>query len=122
MEASMQRSHLIIATASVLLCSSGIVAAQSRNQPSVNSFNAGTFSTRNGIQSPANSPKLNSSTAKSFNNLSALRDRNSLGDLSTVDAMRLQQAMDKKSKMMETLSNAMKRSSDTSNGIVRNLK
>jgi hypothetical protein len=44
------------------------------------------------------------------------------GDLNQMDSMRLQTLMDRRSKMYETLSNLMKKVSDTGSGIVANLK
>jgi hypothetical protein len=46
----------------------------------------------------------------------------SLGDLSQEQSMRLQMLMDRRSKFMTTLSNLMKKISDTAEGIVSNLK
>jgi hypothetical protein len=45
-----------------------------------------------------------------------------LGDLSQEQSMRLQRLMDRRSKFFETLSNLMKKISDTAEGIVANLK
>ena len=53
----------------------------------------------------------------------ALQDeRDSISEMGEIDALHLQQAMDRMSKAMETLSNMMKKASETSNGIVQNLK
>jgi putative addiction module CopG family antidote len=46
----------------------------------------------------------------------------SMSDLSTMTSLRLQMAMDRRSKLIETLSNIMKANSDTQSGIVGNLK
>jgi hypothetical protein len=47
---------------------------------------------------------------------------NSLNEMSEMTSMRLQMAMDRRSKFVETLSNIMKKISDTSDSIVANLK
>jgi hypothetical protein len=46
----------------------------------------------------------------------------SLSELGEMESLRLQMAMDRLSKMMSTLSNLLKKISDTSDGIVQNLK
>lgn len=46
----------------------------------------------------------------------------SLNEMSELDLLRLQQAMDRRSKLMEMLSNMLKKFSDTSSSIVQNLK
>jgi hypothetical protein len=46
----------------------------------------------------------------------------SLSEMSSMQSMRLQMAMDRMSKMMTTLSNLLKKISDTADGIVGNLK
>jgi hypothetical protein len=46
----------------------------------------------------------------------------SLSDLSTEEALRLQMAMDQRSKFIETLSNIMKKISTTADGIISNIK
>jgi len=46
----------------------------------------------------------------------------SSGDLSELDSLRLQMAMDRVSEMMSTLSNLLKKISDTAKGITKNLK
>ncbi len=52
-----------------------------------------------------------------------LRGRlDSMSDLSTMTSLKLQMAMDRRSKLMETLSNIMKANSDTQGTIVGNLK
>lgn len=45
-----------------------------------------------------------------------------LGDMSQMDSMRLQMVMDRTSKFAQSLSNIMKKISDTSSQIVGNLK
>jgi hypothetical protein len=55
--------------------------------------------------------------------LDALRDKlDSLGELGEIETLRLQAAMDRLSKLLSTLSNMLKKISDTSQQIVRNLK
>jgi hypothetical protein len=49
-------------------------------------------------------------------------DLDSMSELSEMESMRLQMAMDRLAKMMSTLSNLMKKMSDTSATIVANLK
>jgi hypothetical protein len=46
----------------------------------------------------------------------------SLGDMSEMESLRLQMAMDRRSKFLETLSNVMKKLSDTSSSLISNLK
>jgi len=46
----------------------------------------------------------------------------SMNEMSEMTSMRLQMAMDRRSKFIETLSNIMKKTSDTASGIVQNLK
>jgi predicted nucleic acid-binding Zn-ribbon protein len=46
----------------------------------------------------------------------------SLSEMGEMTSLRLQMAMDRLSKMMSTLSNILKKISDTSSGIVQNLK
>ena len=49
-------------------------------------------------------------------------DLDSLSELGEMESLRLQMAMDRMSKMMSTLSNIMKKMSDTSSGITQNMK
>jgi hypothetical protein len=44
------------------------------------------------------------------------------GDMSQMDSMRLQTLMDRRSKFAQSLSNIMKKTSDTNNQIIGNLK
>jgi len=46
----------------------------------------------------------------------------SISEMGEMDSLRLQMAMDRLSKMMTTLSNLMKKASDTASGITQNLK
>lgn len=50
------------------------------------------------------------------------RQLDSLGDLSQTDSLRLQNAMDRMSQLMSTLSNILKKISDTAQSITQNLK
>ena len=50
------------------------------------------------------------------------QDLDSKSELSELESLRLQMAMDRLSKMMSTLSNLLKKISDTSSGIAQNLK
>ncbi|MDE3199497.1 MAG: hypothetical protein KGN79_01150 [Acidobacteriota bacterium] len=50
------------------------------------------------------------------------QDQDSLNDMTEVDQMKLQQAMDRRSKVIETISNIMKKISDTDSSIVSNMK
>lgn len=50
------------------------------------------------------------------------KDLESLSEMGETESLRLQMAMDRLSKMMSTLSNLLKKSSDTASGIVQNLK
>jgi hypothetical protein len=49
-------------------------------------------------------------------------DLDSMNEMGEMESLRLQMAMDRMSKMMSTLSNLLKKISDTSNSIVQNLK
>jgi hypothetical protein len=48
--------------------------------------------------------------------------KDSLSDMSQMEQMKLQMAMDRRAKMIETLSNLMKKMSDTDNSIIKNMK
>lgn len=50
------------------------------------------------------------------------KDLDSLAEMGEMENLRLQMAMDRMSKMMSTLSNVMKKISDTSAAITQNLK
>jgi hypothetical protein len=50
------------------------------------------------------------------------KDLDALSEMGEMESLRLQMAMDRVSKMMSTLSNLLKKASDTANGIVQNLK
>jgi hypothetical protein len=59
--------------------------------------------------------------------LNAVRDQagtnlDSLSEMGEMESLRLQMAMDRRSKLMSTLSNLLKKISDTSSGITQNLK
>ena len=45
-----------------------------------------------------------------------------MSDLGSMDQMRLQMAMDRRSKLIEALSNILKKTSDTSDSVIQNLK
>jgi hypothetical protein len=49
-------------------------------------------------------------------------DLDSMSEMGEMESLRLQMAMDRMSKMMSTLSNVLKKVSDTANGITANLK
>lgn len=49
-------------------------------------------------------------------------DIDSMSEMGEMESLRLQMAMDRLSKLMSTLSNILKKMSDTSESIVRNLK
>ena len=49
-------------------------------------------------------------------------DIDSMSEMDEMESLRLQMAMDRLSKLMSTLSNILKKMSDTSESIVRNLK
>lgn len=52
-----------------------------------------------------------------------LKDKmDSMNEMGEMESLRLQMAMDRMSKMMSTLSNLLKKISDTQNGIIQNLK
>ena len=46
----------------------------------------------------------------------------SLSEMGEMESLRLQMAMDRHSKMMSTLSNMLKKSSDTAQSIIQNIK
>jgi hypothetical protein len=46
----------------------------------------------------------------------------SMSEMSEMDSMRLQMVMDRRSKLLEALSNIMKKTSDTSDSVVKNIK
>ena len=50
------------------------------------------------------------------------KDIDSMSELGETESLRLQMAMNRLSKLMSTLSNILKKISDTSNSIVQNLK
>jgi hypothetical protein len=50
------------------------------------------------------------------------RDLDSMNKLSEIESLRLQMAMDRLSKLMSTLSNLLKKTSDTASAIVQNIK
>lgn len=53
----------------------------------------------------------------------AVKDKlDSLGEMGEMESMRLQMAMDRRSKMMETLSNLLKKMNETASGIIGNMK
>jgi hypothetical protein len=65
---------------------------------------------------PMPKPELDARIAAAGNNL------DSLNELGEMESLRLQMAMDRMSKMMSTLSNLLKKISETSSGITQNLK
>ena len=50
------------------------------------------------------------------------QDIDSMSEMGEMESLRLQMAMDRMSKMLSTLSNILKKISDTSSQIVQNLK
>jgi hypothetical protein len=52
----------------------------------------------------------------------AKSDLDSMSEMGETESLRLQMAMDRMSKMMSTLSNLLKKESDTAEGITANLK
>ena len=50
------------------------------------------------------------------------QDLDAMGEMGEMESLRLQMAMDRMSKMMSTLSNVLKKTSDTSSSIVQNMK
>ena len=52
----------------------------------------------------------------------AKNDLDSMSEMGEVESLRLQMAMDRMSKMMSTLSNLLKKISDTQNSIAQNIK
>jgi hypothetical protein len=49
-------------------------------------------------------------------------DLDSMSEMGEMESLRLQMAMDRLSKMMSTLSNVLKKTSDTQSSIIGNLK
>lgn len=71
--------------------------------------------------------RIGASRNPTYAQVSAIRNQlqsglNSLNEMSEMTSMRLQMAMDRRSKFVETLSNVLKKISDTSDSIVANLK
>jgi hypothetical protein len=64
------------------------------------------------------------STQKAANDLivSVKNGLDSMSEMGETESLRLQMAMDRLSKMMSTLSNLLKKMSDTADGITRNLR
>ena len=64
------------------------------------------------------------STQKAANDLivSVKNGLDSMSEMGETESLRLQMAMDRLSKMMSTLSNLLKKMSDTADGIARNLR
>jgi hypothetical protein len=54
--------------------------------------------------------------------LATMRDQDSLDSMGEMTSLRLQMAMDRKSKFMSTLSNILKKISDTASSIISNMK
>ena len=50
------------------------------------------------------------------------KDLDSMSEMGETESLRLQMAMDRMSKMISTLSNLLKKMSDTADGVVQNLK
>lgn len=65
---------------------------------------------------PVTKAEINSTTDKMKNDL------DSMSEMGEMESLRLQMAMDRMSKMMSTLSNLLKKISDTAQGIIQNLK
>jgi len=67
---------------------------------------------------------LDDSKRASLDNLvdNMKNDLDSMSEMGEAESLRLQMAMDRLSKMMETLSNVLKKSSDTAQSITQNLK
>jgi hypothetical protein len=51
-----------------------------------------------------------------------IRDLDSMSEMGETESLRLQMALDRRSKFMETLSNLLKKESDTSSAIIQNIK
>ncbi len=83
------------------------------------------FSTASGpLPRPIRLPAGNSLTYGDINQLLQQTQQNldSMSETSEMDSLRLQMAMDRRSKLLDALSNVMKKISDTSAAIVGNLK
>lgn len=50
------------------------------------------------------------------------RKKDAIGEMTEMESLQLQSAMDRISRMMSTLSNLMKKLNDTQNGILKNIK
>ena len=75
----------------------------------------------------AHCKKYNSAGTKTKADIDALvetmkNDLDSMSEMGEMESLRLQMAMDRLSKMMSTLSNILKKISDTANTITENLK
>jgi len=76
---------------------------------------------------PASSPRQADVLASYLVGVAAVRDNvrgrlDSMGEIDETEALRLQMATDRLSKLMSTLSNLLKKISDTQQSIVQNLK
>ena len=65
-------------------------------------------------------PNFNAQEQMTSPNVGSKMD--SMSDMSQTEQMRLQNAMDQKAKLEQTMSNIMKSNSDTQNGIINNMK
>jgi uncharacterized protein YukE len=68
------------------------------------------------FDAPANSKEIQAMISKIKNDL------DSMSELGEMESLRLQMAMDRLSKLMTTLSNLLKKISDTANEITQNIK
>lgn len=73
------------------------------------------------ISHPNNTLSKNENTIQSNPKLAPVK-KDSLSNLSEMQQIRLQMAMDRRSKLISTISNIMKKISDTQNQILQNLK
>jgi hypothetical protein len=67
-------------------------------------------------------PQSNSSNSMTSPNNMSTSGTSSVSDMNQVDQLQLQQSMDKKSQLEETMSNVMKKQQDTQQSIINNLK
>lgn len=93
------------------LISNRTIALKQNKNPEMVKFVRSTPATK-----PISKAELDSQVEK------AKKDLDSMSEMGEMESLRLQMAMDRMSKMMSTLSNLLKKISDTQNSIVQNLK
>jgi Tfp pilus assembly protein PilP len=80
------------------------------------------YAATNTVAAPQRMPATPPAAGRTEKVREAAARPDSVGDLGQIEQLRLQQVMDRRSKMAETLSNIMKKMSDTQSSIIGNLK